>query len=257
VRVASAAGARNPYSSHIAITAALPTRDPRVTCVAHVCMEHVNRIREKFMRSTMFAAALLFAATAAAQAQVASSSQGLFLNLGAGATAHEIEDADADRGLALNAGVGFGFSRSVALFLNVEGAAISNDDQDYNLGQADVGVRYTFMDAASRVRPSVDAGVGMRLMKADDVDFGEYGMVDVQLSGMTLNAGGAVAYHVSPALALDAGLRFSFGKYSKLKVDDVSVDLEGDERIEAQSMRLRVGLAWYPGGGRATHAMRR
>jgi opacity protein-like surface antigen len=210
------------------------------------------------MRKAMSAAIILLAMATGVDAQARSSSQGLSLNLHLNGSALKVEDAnDTDTGGGLGLGVGYGITRNIGLFLNVDGASMSSDGDNYRLGHGELGVRYTFLDATAAWRPSLDVSVGARLLQADDVDFDEFGLVDIEMSGPAYNVGGGVAYFFSPALALDMGLRWSFGKFNKIKVDNVTVDLEGDDRIGATSTRLNVGLSWFPGGGRSIHAVRR
>jgi len=67
--------------------------------------------------------------------------------------------------------------------------------------------------------------------------------VDLEISGGGFTFGGGVKYHVAPAWALGASLRWTVGEFSTVKVNNVSVD--GFE-IDATSTRLTVGVTWRP-----------
>jgi hypothetical protein len=215
------------------------------------------------MFRTLGAVGLLVTCAVSAHAQIApevrSQTRGVFLDAHLNGSAISIEDSNTtEKGGGIGFGIGYGFTPSFALFLNVDAASMTGDgsDPDYNMGHLDLGSRYTFGGSAARWRPSIDAGVGVRLAMWDDVDFEEFGTGDVELSGVSFNVGGGVGYYFNPSLALSMGMRLGFGSFSDLKINGTTFSLEGDDKISAMTSRFNVGLSWYA-SGRSAMALQR
>jgi len=74
-----------------------------------------------------------------------------------------------------------------------------------------------------------------------DEDTGE--KFPFSMSGQMYAVGGGVQHFMSPHLALDAGVEYASGSFSRFK-DDRS---EWDAQINSStSLRLRVGVNWRP-----------
>jgi hypothetical protein len=228
-----------------------------------VRQSRIMRISGGLMFRTLSAIGLLLACAASAHAQLApeirSHTGGVFLNAHLNGSAMSVEDGNTtESGGGIGFGVGYGFTPSFAVFLNLDAAAMTgaDNDPDYSLGHLDLGGRYTFGGSAARWRPSIDAGVGVRVAIWDDMAFGQSSTSDVELSGTSLFIGGGLGYYFSPSLALNMGLRLGFGSFSDMKIGNMTISLEGDDRISATTTRFNVGLAWYP-SGRSAVALQR
>jgi hypothetical protein len=196
-------------------------------------------------------AVLLLVAVSAAGAGAQSHTQGLFLKVHGNASTLSMEDSNTtDMGGGIGFGIGYGFTAAIAGFINVDAAAMSGDrgDPDYTLGHAELGGRYTFRDASARWRPSLDASVAVRMAWWENLEIEGLGPVDMELTGFAYGLGGGLAYFFNPSLALNMGLRVNVGLFDELKVDKITVDLEGDERIKATTSRFNLGVVWYPSG---------
>lgn len=188
-------------------------------------------------------------------AQVQSRSEGLFLNAHLTGTSLKVEDADREQGAGLGFGLGYGFRNRLAIYVNVDAASMSSDAAEkFNFGHGELGLRYTLGDNYAKVRPFIDASAGWAMAWQDDAvvewddGFGSGGSsrFDVEMSGPVFGIGGGVGYFFSPALALAAGVRVGFGKFSEIKIDNITIDLDGDDQPSLTSMRLNVGVAWFP-----------
>jgi hypothetical protein len=202
---------------------------------------------------------LLAFMAAGSTASAQSHTHGFFLNAQLNGSALKVEDSNGtDSGGGIGLGLGYGFTPAIAAFLNVDVASIrgSDDEPDYSLGHAELGVRYTFGQATARWRPSLDASLALRMATWDDVNFEGFGVGDVELTGPSYGVGGGLAYYFNPSLALNMGLRLHFGSFNEIKIDNVTFDLEGDEKISATSTRFNIGVAWYPAGRSALAARR-
>jgi opacity protein-like surface antigen len=66
---------------------------------------------------------------------------------------------------------------------------------------------------------------------------------DLSLSGLGLTLGGGLKYYFSPALALDAGLRYTFGQFTSIEFQGEREDLDD---VSTMTARIDIGLAWFP-----------
>ena len=199
--------------------------------------------------ATLVAGALLLIDAGAAGAQ-SSTTRGLSLGahvLGSSLTV-EGEELDAGGGLGLQAG--YGINRRFTIFLTLAGTVVNGVDVEevpdvsgeWNMGHADLGVRFHFANSLKRWIPYLEAALGARAVSVDDAQVdGEE--VDVSLRGSTLSLGAGFGYYLKERLSLDVGLRFTGGQFTERDVGNTTV--RGFE-IDAQSGRLGLGLTWWP-----------
>lgn len=162
----------------------------------------------------------------------------------------DTEDREQDDGGGFGFVVGYGFRNRVSLFLNVSVAhmrATEEGASDYVLGEGDLGVRYTFGSTAARWRPFLAAALSGVTVTYENVEFGEFGRVDVAISGPAFTAGGGVQLFLSPRVAIDGGLLWSGGSFDTVEVDDVTVELDENDRVDLTTFRLQVGLRYHFG----------
>jgi hypothetical protein len=216
------------------------------------------------MGRSLALALVLTCIASATEAQLRSRSEGLFLNAHVTGTSLNVEDADSEQGAGLGLGLGYGFRNRLAIYVNADASSMSTEDaESFNFGHGELGVRYTLGNDFAKLRPFLDASIGMGMAWQDDalleVDEGLPGetmRVDFEMSGPVYGIGGGVAYHFSPALALAAGVRVGFGKFTSFKIDNITIDLDKDEQVSFTSTRLNVGLAWFPTGRSVSAAQR-
>lgn len=198
--------------------------------------------------------ALTLALTPATRAQ---GTRGFMLNgrlLGAAVSVNPEEgDSETEAGAGLGLRVGYGFNERITLYFGVDGAAIEPEEGGdllengtYGLGTADLGVRFNFPAGRSIVPYAEAALTGQALV----FDF-EGTDTNLNVSGGGLTVGGGAQFFVSRTLAIDAGLDFTFGKFTQAETDgpgpDVSEDLEDAGSVIT---RVGVGLSFYPSRNR-------
>ena len=192
--------------------------------------------------SALVAGALLSAGSLSAQ----SDNSGFMLNvhlLGNGVS-NVGADAEMETGGGLGVAVGYGFNDRIALYLNVDAAAIEYDededapDDTYDAVTADLGVRMNFGNEGMKVRPYINAAFS-GLAVAEEFDEG-----DTMIAGGGLTVGGGVQYFFSRRLALDLGLQATQGAFTEVTVDDEDEEL--DEGIAFTASRFQLGVTWHP-----------
>ncbi|MEM1116846.1 MAG: outer membrane beta-barrel protein [Bacteroidota bacterium] len=194
------------------------------------------------MRFLFLAAAFaLIAAPASAQR---ATTDGLFLQVSADAQSLFFNEDDFDQrddGTGLSLRAGYGVSRVVTLYLGlagsrVEGATNGVIDQPYDWGGGEIGARVNLLPSR-RLQPYLD--VALRGVEARNDDF------NLEFRGGGVTVGGGVAYFVSPAVALDAGLRFGGGGFNEVQLGRFSVDTDPDDLGYGEG-RLSLGATFYP-----------
>jgi len=208
-------------------------------------------------RSTLLAAcaALLAAAPLAAQGTAqgatlpASSTKGFFIGIHSGGSSISADDLSDDTEAGGGGGIqiGYGFTPQLALFVEGTGAVLDTDDGDIALGHADIGVRYAFTSPTRRWVPHLEAALSGRGLAQDDAVLDGGGIGDVSMGGVGFTLGGGVQYYAAPQWAIGAALKWTTGEFSEGEIDDVKVE---DLDIDATSLRLNLGVTWYPMIGR-------
>lgn len=187
-------------------------------------------------------AGLLLPETTEAQSRT----RGLFLSgtLSGIHVSYDEEDIDErDGGGSLDLRIGYGFSRLFTLYFGATGGEMGGEDNDaieddYTIGIGEFGARFHFTGSKNRIVPYADValqGVTVQYDKEFELSF----------SGGALGLGGGLMYYFNNALALDLGLRGSFGAFSEVKYEGVGFEIDKDN-FEFTVARLSVGLSWFP-----------
>ena len=170
---------------------------------------------------------------------------------GASISSDEFEDErESGGGFSLEAG--WGFTRSFTLLVDASGSVLGDDDDEFVLIHFDLLGRWNFASPQRAWVPFIEGGISARVAGQDDIEVvdeegGASQEVDLEISGGGFTFGGGIQYHVAPAWALGAGLKWTVGEFSTVKVNNVSVD--GFE-LDATSTRLNFGVTWRPMLGR-------
>lgn len=193
--------------------------------------------------------ALMFGAPISAPLQAQqSSTRGIALALSLGGASLNAEDQDEnDRGGGLGLELSYGL-RHIQFFLGGMGANMQPElegQPDYSLGFGDLGVRYVFSGDEARWRPFAEAAFSRIEADTQMPDFDQSGTMDVRMSGPALTLGGGVSYFTTRAFALGAALRLSGGKFDEAKLENVTIDLEGDDRIDVRTARFELRGTYY------------
>ena len=174
----------------------------------------------------------------------------LMLSLALGGTSISSDDFEDERenGGGFSAQLGWGFTRRFMLLVDASGSVMNDDDEDqFVLVHGDLLGRFHFVSPTRAWVPFIEGGISARVAGQDDAQIvGENGQpqsVDLEISGGGITFGGGLRYHVSPAVALGASLRFTVGEFSTVKFNNVSID--GFE-LDATSTRLMFGVTWQP-----------
>ena len=198
------------------------------------------------MTRTIIAATLtalvLSAAPLAAQAPAASSTKGFFIGAhlnGSSVTIDEPEFEDDASGGGLGIQLGYGLTPRIALF--IDGTAAQLEDE-VGFGHFDLGVRYSFTGPTRRWVPSIEAAFTSRALMKDDAEL-EGEIVDLEVLGSGFTIGFGIQYYTAPSWAIGAGVKFTGGEFTDIKVDNVTI--EGFE-IDASSTRFNIGVTWFP-----------
>lgn len=196
---------------------------------------------------TLFSALLLFPMLAVAQPMaMQSTGSGFFVNIHGNYSQWNFsgDEFGGTGGAGVGLRLGYGFTEGVAIFLEADAAALSEEDDvsgatlDYTLGQGVLGVQYTFGSTVSKVRPYAEAGL---LAIQTTVDIAGS---DATFTGAGANFGGGVKYHFNLGLALDAGVRIGVGSLSEAEFLGETIEIEDGGLT---SYRFNVGITWHPG----------
>ena len=210
----------------------------------------MNRIRSLAILSASIGTFALSAVAAAQQAAqpMKSNTEKLMLSLALGGTSIKSDEfeneSESGGGFSLQAG--WGFTPKFTLLVDASGAVLGDDDEEFVLVHFDLLGRLNFANPQRAWVPYVEGGLSARVAGQDDiaiVDESGTQEVDLEISGGGFTFGGGIQYHVRPSLSLGAGLRWTVGEFSEVKINNVSVD--GFE-LDATSTRLTFGVTWWP-----------
>jgi hypothetical protein len=159
-----------------------------------------------------------------------------------------VQDGDADGGGGAGIRVGYGFNRIVTAYLEMDGIAVDSEGSDevqatWTLGHVDLGARFHFANALRSWVPYLDVAVGGRFAGLEDIEVDGVQGTDVDVSGGAFSFGGGMYFYFKQTFAMDIGVKFSAGEFTKVKVGPYSV--EGLD-IDASSTRFKVGVVWWP-----------
>jgi hypothetical protein len=201
-------------------------------------------------RTSALALTLVFAAQLSATHHLAaqeSTTRGFVI--GAHFSGASLEPENGDRSNAGGAGLffGYGFNRSFQIFLQLDGAEFDVEDTDvdgkWSMGHADLGVRYHFANSLRSWVPYVQGAFSARGVGIDDATILGQPETDVGFYGGAFTLGGGILFYFNQTLALDLQLLWSGGRFTDIRVDNVTVS--GLE-IDATSSRLNIGIDWWP-----------
>jgi hypothetical protein len=146
--------------------------------------------------------------------------------------------------------IGWGITKNIAIALDASGAQISSVDGNYNLGHADIGARWHFVNRTAFV-PFVDVGyAGRALMKRDVTltdNLGNTSTGTLTYMGAGLSYGGGLEYFITPGIAFGGAFKWTTGSFSQVRFENLTVE---DLQLDASSARFNMGFTWYPMGRR-------
>lgn len=210
-------------------------------------------IIHRHVASTALACASLLLPVAALSAQqappVRSNTEKLMLSLALGGASIDSDELEGEResGGGFSLQLGWGFTSLFTLLVDASGAVLGDDDDEFVLFHGDLLGRFHFTNPQRAWVPFIEGGLTGRVAGQDDIVVldgnGDPQEVDLEISGGGFTFGGGLQYHVSPAVALGASLRWTVGEFSTVKFNNVSI--EGFE-IDATSARLNLGVTWRP-----------
>ena len=193
---------------------------------------------------------LPFAALVAGAPLAAQESTTRGFNVGLHLSGQSLTPEDGDRSNAGGAGliVGYGFNRTVELFLqldagqfDVQNAAVEGD---WTMGHADIGVRFHFANSLRSWVPYLQAAVSGRSVEVKNGRINQVAQSDdVTLSGGAFTLGGGIMFYFNETWALDLQLAWSGGRFTDVKVGDVTYT---GADFDAQTARFNIGASWWP-----------
>jgi opacity protein-like surface antigen len=182
----------------------------------------------------------------------ASSTKGFFVGANLNQSSVTIDDpdsgtSDTESGAGLGVQAGFGFTPRIAFVVDLTGARIDSDGEEFTLGHFDLMVRYAFTGVATRFVPSLEVGYSGVAMMADDVSFDGTTTGDLTFSGTGFTLGAGVQYYMSPSFALGLGAKWTSGEFDEIEYAGESMSGLG---VDMSSTRFNIGFTWYPMAGR-------
>lgn len=202
-------------------------------------------------RTTLSLAALAFVAFApAAFAQAASPMSKITVDLHANGASLSPEEGDRQNGAGFGLGLGYDVMPALRLTASMDLSKIDVSDEEiglegnFGLTQIDIGARYSFLSAARKWTPFLNAAFSPRTLAADveDPDSGEE--VEVKFSGNAFSFGGGFDYTMSPKLAFTTNLTYTMGSFDTMEVD--GEEMESSDSPNTNGTRINVGLTWRP-----------
>jgi hypothetical protein len=199
-------------------------------------------------RAAVLASTILLAAAGAAQAQDRSNLAGFSLGAALSSTSITFEDDDGNvtnTGVGLGLRLGYGLTQRLALYVELHGSAMTDEDDDeYILGHADLGLRYALGSQAAALRPFLDFAVTARTIRYDFED-NDFDVSSLEFIGAGLSLGGGAYYFLTRSIALEGSVKFMRGSFDRGREDEGSwIDLD-DAAFDANSMRINLGLRWH------------
>ena len=178
------------------------------------------------------------------------STSGLMVGLAFDASSIRSDDLNSrtESGPGVAGMIGWGITKNFAIALDASGAQISSVDGNYNLGHADIGARWHFVNRTAFV-PFVDVGyAGRALMKRDVTltdNLGNTSTGTLTYMGTGLSYGGGLEYFITPGIAFGGAFKWTTGRFSQVRFENLTVE---DLQLDASSARLNMGFTWYPMG---------
>ena len=210
-------------------------------------------MRISAMQAVVVAVGVTLAA-ASVSAQAVSNTKGFYFGAAANFTSLELDNADIpdserESGPGATLHLGYNFMPNIGVFLSGTGASIKpNDGEDIVIvGHSDAGLRFS-LSATTMFVPYAEAAY--TYIRATGDSDGE----EIELSGSGFTGAVGFNFFMTPKLALDVNGRYTNGEFNTVKIGGVSIsDQDG---VGVTTMRLNVGIAFYPGMG-GSQSMRR
>lgn len=146
---------------------------------------------------------------------------------------------------------GYGFSQRMEGFahLSFSDFNLSGDWDTYSHTEAGLGIRYNFGATLKSLRPFADVQINSSYVEIDRVfvmlSGGQRMEGALELSGISMIAGGGFRYFIKPWFAANLHLRYHLGTEYEAKVG--GTDLTLDEDLEFNQFDLGAGITWYFG----------
>jgi hypothetical protein len=186
------------------------------------------------------ALAMTMVASASAQLldrSATSNTRGLSVGVHLNTSAIQSPDSTPDKGVGVGMRLSYGLNQTVAFFLAYDVATLSARFMDYGVIHTDFGLRVSLADSASATVPYVEGAFSGRTWNQ-----ASYTNEKV-FTGNAATFGGGAQHFVNCCMALDAGLLFSYGKFTNATVNGASVpDYRGDA---IWSSRFNLGGRMY------------
>jgi hypothetical protein len=187
------------------------------------------------LRNFALAAALTSLSFQPVTAQNTSGLQlGVYLN-GTSLSVQEEDDLESGGGIA--ARIGYGLPNGLSVFLG--GTTARMDPGDYTLVHYDMGARYQFRNRA-RLRPYLEAAVSGNSVRFDFL--GE----TIQMRGIGPTGGAGLEYGIGHSLALEAGLAYTFGRYTQARLSGERWEALDEDSFRTEAARFNLGIVWRP-----------
>jgi len=160
----------------------------------------------------------------------------------------KVEDGDASGGGGAGVRVGYGFNRIFTLYLEADGLTVEAGDPEvfagkWALAHAEIGGRFHFANSLRSWVPFLEVAVGGRGARVKNVTSGNEAWEDVNVTGGVFSVGGGLYAYFTQTLALEVGVKFSGGRFTKIDLGPLSLE---NLDLDAQSSRFKVGLVWWP-----------
>lgn len=198
-------------------------------------------------RITILAVAIGILASVAAPARAQtitprSTIRGVHLGVALNATALRLEGWDeSESGGGATLRLGYGFSDRFVGQATLQGGKIKvgGYNSSFTVSHFDIGARYYFSSSESRGRPYAEAALSGREVSLP------LGVVTVDARGGGFSFGGGIAYFFKPTVALDAGLKFTSGKFTEGRIGSSGWTDQGGDAFKGTSSRLDLGISWH------------
>jgi hypothetical protein len=153
-----------------------------------------------------------------------------------------------ENGQGLGIEFGYGFTPRLQVFASADLAKQRSNFQslDGNMGLAhiELGARLAFPQTGRRAVPYLSAQIGGQALGARSIEGESEGTI--RIWGTHVGGGAGVLYALSPALAIDAGVIGSRGKFGKAELLGER-NTSGDVDVNSSTtVRLKVGFTWHP-----------
>lgn len=206
----------------------------------------MTRIPTRLVLFTAATAGFLIALPASAQE---STTRGFLLGAHFGGSSIKVQDGDRSSGGGGGITVGYGVNRNFTIYVQADGSTQDVSDQaevngTWTLAHADFGVRFHFANSLKTFVPYVQGAFSVRAVELTDLPTSNpLSGSDVSFSGGAFTLGGGAMVYLKETVALDFGLLFSGGEFTRLTVGNTTV---AGFDIDTQSTRFNLGVSWWP-----------